>query len=55
VQGIVVIVEPHRIVKQGEQEYEHRVGVGYLGTEGKPGRGDPLPVALAVYGRILAR
>jgi len=41
-------------VKEGEQEYERRVGVGYSGKEGEPGRGNPLPVALAVYGRILA-
>jgi len=54
VQGIVVIVEPHGIVKESEQEYACRIGVGYLRKEGDPGRGDPLPVAFAVYGRILA-
>jgi hypothetical protein len=35
VQGIVVIVEPHGIVKEGEQEHERRVGVGHLRKEGE--------------------
>jgi hypothetical protein len=52
VQGIVVIIEPHGIVKEGEQEYERRVGAGYLRKEGEFGRGDTLPVAFTVYGRI---
>jgi hypothetical protein len=42
-------------VKEGKQEYERRVGVGYLGKEGETRRGDPLPVAFAVYEGILAR
>jgi len=50
----MVFVEPNGIVKEGEQENECWVGVGYLRKEGDPGRGDSLPVALAVYGRILA-
>ena len=54
VKRVMVFVEPNGIVKEGEQENECRVGVGYLRKEGEPGRGDPLPVALAVYGRILA-
>jgi hypothetical protein len=32
----VVIVEPHGIVKEGEQEYERRVGVGYSGRRASP-------------------
>jgi hypothetical protein len=47
-------VQPHRIVKEGEQEHERRVGTGRLGKEGQTGRGDPLPVAFTVYGRIFA-
>ena len=53
--GVVVIIQPHGIVEEGEQEHERRVGTGRLGKEGQTGRGDPLPVAFAVYERILAR
>jgi hypothetical protein len=55
VQGVVAIVEPHGVVEEGEQEHERRVGVGRLGKEGEGRSGDPLPVALAVYGGMLAR
>lgn len=40
-------------MEEGEQEHERRVGTGRLGKEGQTGRGDPLPVAFAVYRRIL--
>jgi hypothetical protein len=52
---IVAVVEPHGIVKQGEQEHDRRVGAGGLGKEGEACGGYPPPVALAVKGRILAR
>jgi hypothetical protein len=55
VQGIVIIVQPDGIVEEGEQKYERRVGGGCLRKERDVGRSDPLPVAFAVYGRILAR
>jgi hypothetical protein len=55
VQRVVIIVEPHGVVKEGKQEYERRVSAGRLGKESKIRRGNPLPVALTVYGRILAR
>jgi hypothetical protein len=50
----VAIVEPHGVVKEGEQEHKCWVGVGRLGKEGEGRSGDPLPVALAVYGGMLA-
>src|SRR5215217_431462 len=45
----------HGVVKDSEQEHERRVGAGRLGKESEGRSGDPLPVALAVYGRVLAR
>jgi len=53
--GVVVVVEPHAVVKEGEQKHERRVGAGCLGNEREPSCCDPLPVALAVYRRILPR
>ena len=42
-------------MKEGEQEHERQVGIGYLSKERETRRGDPLPVGFTVYGRIFAR
>jgi hypothetical protein len=55
VQGVLVVVEPHGVVKEGEQENERRVDAWRLREKREPCRGDPLPVAFAVYRGILAR
>src|SRR5918997_1345368 len=55
VHGVDTVVDPHGVVKEGEQEDERGVGVRRLRQEGEARRADPFPVVLTVYGRVLAR